>query len=47
MYCYYKKRECGDAGSIVTCGCKELGETPGLHTSTICYKEGGYINCKE
>ena len=46
MYCDIKKRECENAGSITIKGCVELGEKPGIHTYTLCYKKGGYITCE-
>ena len=45
MYCRIKNVECSHAGEIKVNGCKELGEKEGIHTCTICYKEGGRLAC--
>ena len=45
MYCFIKKRECGDAGQMNYNGCTLFGESEGIHTCTVCYKEGGEHNC--
>lgn len=39
MICKYINRECPHAGSATVFGCKELGETEGIHEHSICYND--------
>lgn len=45
MYCRIRNRECSSAGEIIMKGCKDLGEKEEDYKYTICYKEGGRMNC--
>lgn len=46
MYCKIKNKECPNAGQITIKGDKELGEQEGIYKYTVCYKEGGWVNCE-
>jgi hypothetical protein len=44
MYCRIRNRECPSAGEI-TQNHDELGEKEEESKYTICYREGGRLNC--